>query len=107
MPNEQGQNLIGLIDESSDQTIYRVGALVVRDGQLAPLTAGLNYVAARAAHDYGLPPRAELHGHEIFHGNKNWTAMKRLTRARIGVYGAMKHNGPHREVEAEGGTLGR
>lgn len=81
------QQLVGLIDESADQAFYRVAALVVRADQMEPLRLGLDYVAARAAHDFGVAAGVELHGHEIFHGNEGWQQMKKMHRARIAVYG--------------------
>src|SRR5690606_17340183 len=55
--------------------------------QLEPLRRGLDYVVARAAHDFGVDDGTELHGHEIFHGNDGWEKLKRMPRARIAVYG--------------------
>lgn len=81
------RRLIALIDESADENVYRVGALVIRSHDFAPLGLGLDYVAMRAARRFGLPDDVELHGHEIFHGNKSWKPTKGRTRERIGVYG--------------------
>lgn len=35
---------------------------------------------------YYIEPTAELHGYDLFQGKGHWEPMKRMPRARIGVY---------------------
>lgn len=79
--------LVALIDESADQTFYRIGALVTRVGLLEKLASELDAVMAQAEAAHGIPASTELHGHEMFHGGKGWEGLKDRPRARIAVYG--------------------
>lgn len=86
MTTDDGR-LVALIDETADQTYYRIGALVIRAGAVRKLAAELDGVMAKAQDDHGIPATTELHGHEMFHGGKGWECLKRGPRARIAIYG--------------------
>lgn len=77
--------LVALIDESADRRYYRVGALVVRLRDVAPLARELTAVMVRAHEKFGIDPATELHAHRMFHGNEAWRELH--PRQRIGVYG--------------------
>jgi len=78
--------LVAYIDESFDRERYRIAALVVSEARMRVLSDALDDVVERAAAAYGVSPRAELHGHELFHGKGGWASMARTPRARIAVY---------------------
>ena len=44
----------------------------------------VRYWTARVT--YALTEKAELHGYELFHGDKEWAPAKNTVRARIGLY---------------------
>jgi hypothetical protein len=83
MRTEQG--LVALIDESANQHFYRIAALVVHARWIKEYGLALDDVAARASEAYGTPAAAELHGHSLFQGSDDWTALH--PRQRIGIYG--------------------
>lgn len=80
--------LLTYVDESYCKTCYYVVALICPEDEAHPLTAALNDVMAGAALSYTgrISPEAELHGHDIFQGKRDWADMKELVRARIGIY---------------------
>lgn len=79
--------LLTYVDESFDKSTYWLVGLVVPEHAVASLTNALDLVVAKAAAGYpGISPRAELHGHELFHGHSDWRALEAMPRARIGVY---------------------
>ncbi|MGH8574043.1 MAG: DUF3800 domain-containing protein, partial [Gammaproteobacteria bacterium] len=62
-------------------------ALLVPDIDAQALTAALDMVVHRAASSYdGIWSPAELHGYDLFQGKGDWEPIKRMPRARIGVY---------------------
>ncbi|GLX02274.1 hypothetical protein [Microtetraspora sp. NBRC 16547] len=65
-----------------------MAALLVPDHQAISLTRALDDVVADAADAYGVTPSAELHGTDLLHGNRDWEPLKKMPRARIGVYHA-------------------
>jgi hypothetical protein len=76
--------LLTYVDESYTDDWFTMAALLV-DGPAAVALAGeLDRVAAAAASAYSLGADVELHGHEIFHAKKAWSAVP--VRARIGVF---------------------
>lgn len=79
--------LLAYLDESYTRDHYYIAALVVQEQAVVPLTEALDAVVEKAADNYrGIRPRAELHGHELFHGASDWAALEGMARARIGVY---------------------
>lgn len=79
--------LLAYIDESHDRSTYWLVGLVCPEDTIAPLTYALDAVVQKAANAYvGISPRAELHGHDLFHGKRDWSALEKMPRARIGVY---------------------
>jgi hypothetical protein len=81
--------LLAYIDESHDKSTYWQVGLVCPEHTVAPLTHALDEVVRNAADNYaGVRERAELHGHDLFQGKADWSALEKLPRARIGVYNA-------------------
>jgi len=79
--------LLAYVDESYDRQKYWIAALVVPDRVARQLTDDLDDVVRGAAKSYsGIPVDAELHGHALFHGQDDWTALAGMARARIGIY---------------------
>lgn len=75
------------VDESYCPDCYYVAALLVPDTAVQALTAALDTVVRQAAVNYsGITPTAELHGYDLFQGKGDWTPIKPMLRARIGVY---------------------
>lgn len=81
--------LLAYLDESYTRDRYWIAALVCQEGDIQPISSGLDAVVAKAAATYpGIDPRAELHGHRLFHGTDDWAPLLTMVRARIGIYGA-------------------
>lgn len=78
--------LLNYLDESYDREHYWICALACRDANAIPLTEALDRVVLKAASAYGVPRRAELHAHDLFHGKNDWERLAVMPRARIGVY---------------------
>lgn len=79
--------LLAYVDESYTATHYWMAALICPEADVVPLTTALDAVVEKAAAAYrGISPRAELHGHRLFHGSDDWELLKPMPRARIGVY---------------------
>jgi len=81
--------LLTYVDESYTKDQYYIAAVLVPDGEAIPLTDALDKVVESAAKkfpDAGLSREAELHGYDIFQGSGDWAPLKRMLRARIGVY---------------------
>lgn len=79
--------LLAYVDESYTASHYWIAALVCPQIDVVPLTNALDAVVAKAANTYrDISPRAELHGHRLFHGSDDWALLKPMVRARIGVY---------------------
>lgn len=81
--------LLAYVDESHNKSIYWLVGLVCPEHTITSLTNALDTVARKAAEAYvGVRERAELHGHDVFHGKGDWSALEKMPRARIGVYNA-------------------
>ena len=73
------------VDESYCKVCYYVAALLVPETEVRSLSAALDEVVGKAAGSFlGLSSTAELHGYDMFHGERDWARLK--PRARIGVY---------------------
>jgi hypothetical protein len=78
--------LLTYLDESYTKTRYLIAALLVPDSDARSLAMALDKVVARAAWDYEVSHEAELHGHDIFAGKRDWEKLAPMIRVRIGVY---------------------
>lgn len=79
--------LLAYVDESFSPTRYYIGALIIPEVSLLPLSRALDSVVDDAAEGFGdIPFTAELHGHSLLHGIDDWEALHEMPRARIGVY---------------------
>lgn len=78
---------LAYLDESYNDRYYWLGALVVPERGLRPITEELDQVVADVRTTYGgISESAELHGHDLFHGSAEWDAFKLMPRVRVGVY---------------------
>lgn len=77
---------LAYLDESHNERFYWLGALIVPDVDVRPLTEALDAVMAEAMWAYGVPAGAELHGHDLFHAKGVWEPLAEMPRARIGVF---------------------
>jgi hypothetical protein len=79
--------LLAYVDESYCDDCYYMAALLCPEALALPLAAGLDQVVAGTVSSFPqLPADAELHGHDIFQGKRDWAALAPMVRARIGVY---------------------
>lgn len=77
--------LLAYLDESYTSAKYGIAAVVVPDTAVQSLTQQLDAVVREtSAACPRLDPHAELHGYDIFHGEKAWQAVP--TRLRISAY---------------------
>lgn len=76
--------LLCYLDESYTKNRYYIAALVVPQESVSPLAGALDEVVRQAHRNYHVPRDGELHGHEVFHGEKIWRGVH--PRQRIGVY---------------------
>jgi hypothetical protein len=96
-----GKMLHAYIDESySESGFYYVGVLVVDPQAGSLIRTAFDGIARRVAKDHGVPDDAELHGHALFHGRDDWTALKGKPKVAIGVYRAAL-----RAIHESGGHL--
>jgi hypothetical protein len=63
--------LLAYLDESYDKNYYWITALVCHETALIPITRGLDEAYWKGP--YPVPPRTELHGHDLFHGEKDFS----------------------------------
>lgn len=82
--------LLAYIDEThagdEDSNYYTV-AVVMSPEQAKSLTEELDDLVLRTSEKFSeVPRRAELHGHELMKGSDDWAPLKRMLRARIGIY---------------------
>jgi hypothetical protein len=78
--------LLTYVDESYSADHYFIAGLAVRHEDLRSFETAMNEVVRRACRDYGIgSPRAELHGHPLFHGEQDWDGA--MPRQRIAIYG--------------------
>ncbi|WP_394252312.1 DUF3800 domain-containing protein [Arthrobacter pityocampae] len=83
---EQGLAYLAYVDESFKSRRFYLGAIMLDTAEAANLTAALDRLSEKWSATYGLPYGVELHGYEIFHGEKSWEPMKLMVRARVGIY---------------------
>lgn len=81
--------LLTYLDESYDNDFYWMAALLCQESALQPLAEKLDTIVRRTAAQHGVPPDAELHGHDLFQGKADWEPMGEMVQARIGVYRAV------------------
>lgn len=74
------------IDESFNDTQHWVAAVLIEHTRVNEAQRAIRTVVAESATAYGIRDDAELHGHQIFHGEGDFAPMKNLVRARIGIY---------------------
>lgn len=74
--------LLAYVDESYNDVRFFLSALVLNDSQGQQLIDDLNKIINDAVTE-GVPPDAELHGSEIFHGNNHWKGLPPWLRIRI------------------------
>jgi hypothetical protein len=79
--------LLAYVDESYTKDRYWIVGLVCPDPTIGPLSSALDELMKRAVASYGGSWDSELHGYDLFHGEANWLHLKKLHRARIGIYG--------------------
>lgn len=77
--------LLAYLDESYDSSRYWITALVCPDRSIKSLVEALDSVMGFG--DYPLDPRTELHGYDLFHGEKDFERLKSQPRRRIKIYG--------------------
>jgi hypothetical protein len=76
--------LLTYVDESYTKDMYFIAGLAVHHDSVRSLENALSDVVARAAKDFGVGLRAELHGHPLFHGEGDWDGLH--PRQRIRTY---------------------
>jgi len=74
--------LLAYVDESYNDSRFFLSALVVDDIQGQTLITALDKIVADAVPD-GVPPQAELHGSEMFHGNNHWRHLPPWLRVHV------------------------
>jgi hypothetical protein len=74
------------VDESYNDAQHWVAAVLIRHTEVNDAQRAIRAVVAHAEATYGIHADAELHGHQIFHGEGDFAPMKALVRARIGMY---------------------
>lgn len=89
-----GSGLVALIDESADEEVYRIGAVVVEATAAPALEVDLDTVMQRAASRFGLDPRTELHGQPLLQGSGPWRRIPPHERSAI-YRSAMRAVAPH------------
>ena len=82
---------LAYLDESHDQSEYWIAGLIVPAMKAQSLEFALDDVVARAeracpALTRGDGKPIELHGHALAQGREDWTAMRLMLRARLGIY---------------------
>lgn len=74
------------VDESYNNAQHWVAGVLIDHRRVNEGQRAIRAVVAEAAASYGIRADAELHGHQIFHGEGDFTPMKGMVRARIGIY---------------------
>lgn len=77
---------LAYLDESYDKTHHWIAALVVEGGDARSLGDDLDELVRVTADIYGIPRTAEMHGHDIMWGKKDWGPFNGKLRAAIGFY---------------------
>lgn len=81
--------LLAYVDESYTDDHFFLGAVVVDGESAARLEGELNEIVSSYAGQFGLTSDTELHGYELFQGEKGWSAVP--TRARINIHRRAMH----------------
>ncbi|RCV52372.1 hypothetical protein [Marinitenerispora sediminis] len=76
--------LLTYLDESFTKDRYYIAGLACPEHEAIPLALALDHIVQEATSAYATDPRAELHGHALFHGKEDWTCIAPKVRARIG-----------------------
>jgi|SRR5262245_1279515 len=74
------------VDESYNDSQHWVAAVLAQHPGVNEAQRAIRAIVAEAAASYGIAGDAELHGHQIFHGDGAFAPMKEMVRARIGIY---------------------
>lgn len=77
------------VDESFNRAQHWVAALLIQHERINATARALRDVVEQAADDYDIAERAELHGHDLFHGKGEFAPMRQMPRARIALYSAV------------------
>jgi Protein of unknown function (DUF3800) len=72
-------------DESYDDDEHWVIGLLVEDWRVNETHRAIRDVVSRASDAYGISADAELHGYDLFHGEREFKIMKEKPRARIAL----------------------
>lgn len=76
--------LLAYVDESYNDELFFLGALIVDARAAVRIERGLDAIVEDYASTSDLPSSAELHGYEIFHGQGDWASLH--VRQLINVY---------------------
>jgi hypothetical protein len=76
--------LLAYLDESYDKSRYWITALVCPETTLIPVTNGIDEAYRKGP--YPTPAQTELHGHDLFHGEKDFERLHPYPRRRIKWY---------------------
>lgn len=77
---------LAYVDESFDQDLFHLGAIVIEPEVAHAITQELEALAREVRGSYGFLEVPEFHGYEMFHGEDSWLHMKGQVRARVGIY---------------------
>lgn len=74
------------VDESYNKLQHWVAAVLVEHTRVNQTHREIRNIVERASDAYGIDDEAELHGYELFGGEGAFEPMKKLVRARVGIY---------------------
>jgi hypothetical protein len=77
--------LLAYVDESYSKGYFFLAAIIVNSDSAVAIESGLDAIVREYAQTTSLPAEAELHGHELFNGHGEWSALQ--IRQQINVYG--------------------
>lgn len=82
--------ILNYIDESYTEDRYLMVALACPDHVAIPLTNALDEIVLEIGNKYGarLDWNPEFHGHDLFHGERDWKCFKSNVSARVEAYSA-------------------
>src|SRR5690349_7583333 len=80
---------LAYVDESYNSTYHWVTALLVKDERVNTAQEALRDVVDDAVDAFGIPSDSELHGFDVFHGERHFAGLKGMPRARIAIYSAV------------------
>lgn len=78
--------LFAYVDESFNDQQHWVSGVVLPHERVNPANLALARVVQAAADSYGIAEAAELHGYELFQGQGAFSGMRKMHRARAGIY---------------------